>query len=87
MIPLSVGAVNKSLPKWTWSLTRDQCIVLIEGMECGDGHIMKNGTPRYDTSSVKLANDYQRLCFHAGYSASMILKYEAGHESYCKPRR
>lgn len=86
MIPLSVGAVNKSLPKWTWSLTRDQCIVLIEGMECGDGHVMKNGTPRYDTSSVKLANDYQKLCFHAGCSASLTLKYEAGHESYCKSR-
>ena len=84
--PLSVGAVNKSLPSWTWLLTRDQCKVLIEGMECGDGHIMKNGTPRYDTSSVQLADDYQRLCLHAGCSASKILKYEAGHQSYCKPR-
>jgi DNA-directed RNA polymerase II subunit RPB2 len=85
-LPHSVGAVNKSLPKWAWSLTREQSDILIKGMECGDGHIMKNGTARYDTSSVKLANDYQRLCFHAGYSASLSLKYKAGHESFCKPR-
>ena len=86
MKPLSVGAVNKSLPGWAWYLTREQSKILIEGMECGDGHIMKNGTPRYDTSSVRLADDYQKLCLHAGFSASLILKYKAGHESYCKPR-
>ena len=84
--PLSNGAVNKYLPQWVWNLTREQSIVLLEGMECGDGHIMKNGTPRYDTSSKQLADDYQRLCLHAGFSANKYLKYEAGHESYCAPR-
>jgi DNA-directed RNA polymerase II subunit RPB2 len=83
---LSVGAVNKQLPKWVWYLTKEQSKILIEGMECGDGHIMKNGTPRYDTSSIKLADDYQRLCLHAGFSANKYLKYAAGHESYCAPR-
>lgn len=77
--PLSVGSINKSLPEWVWFLTREQCILLLKGMELGDGHIMDNGTPRYDTSSVKLADDYQRLCLHAGYSANKYLKYEAGH--------
>ena len=44
-------------------------------MELGDGHVMKNGTIRYDTSSILLANDYQQLCLHAGYSANLYLKY------------
>jgi len=55
-------------------------------MECGDGHVMKNGTCRYDTSSTQLADDYQRLCLHAGWCCNKMLKYEAGHESYCEPR-
>ena len=44
------------------------------------------GYNRYDTSSEILANDFQRLCLHAGYSANKYLKYEAGHESYSEPR-
>ena len=82
--PLSVGAVNKSLPSWVWSLTPAQCRTLINGMMLGDGHTMANGTRRYDTSSVQLANDFQRLCLHAGYSTNISLKYAAGHESVVK---
>ena len=55
-------------------------------MVLGDGHTMKNGTRRYDTSSTELANDFQRLCFHAGWSCNITIKYKAGHESYCAPR-
>ena len=83
---LSVGSVNKSMPDWVWSLTREQCGTLIDGMMLGDGHTMKNGTRRYDTSSTQLADDFQRLCLHAGYSCNKTVKYKAGHESYCKPR-
>ena len=86
MCPHSVGAINKSLPEWVWYLSKEQCLLFLESMELGDGHIMKNGTPRYDTSSVKLADDYQRLCLQAGFSANLYLKSEAGHESYCEPR-
>ncbi|NDB87242.1 MAG: hypothetical protein EB127_31855, partial [Alphaproteobacteria bacterium] len=42
---------------------------------------MTNGTERYDTSSTQLADDFQRLCLHAGWSCNKIVKYEAGHES------
>ena len=84
--PLSVGSVNKRMPQWVWTLTRDQCKTLIAGMMLGDGHTMKNGTQRYDTSSTGLADDFQRLCLHAGYSCNKTVKYEAGHESYCAPR-
>lgn len=76
--PLSVGAINKYLPDWVWFLDSDQCKLLIKSMCLGDGHIMENGTERYDTSSDKLANDFQRLCLHAGWSASKKLKGKMG---------
>ncbi len=80
----SVGAINKKLPEWTWLLNREQCKFLIKGMLLGDGHIMNNGTERYDTSSVQLADDFQKLCLHAGYSCNKIIKYKAGHTSIKK---
>jgi hypothetical protein len=83
----SVDAVNKYLPEWVWNLNQRQCRILIDGMMLGDGHIMENGTRRYDTSSKKLANDFQRLCLHAGYSTNISIKYEAGHESIGKSGR
>jgi hypothetical protein len=82
----SVGAINKFLPDWVWKLSMKDSEILMNSMILGDGHYMKNGTLRYDTSSEKLADDFQRLCLHAGYSANKYLKYEAGHESYCEPR-
>jgi len=82
--PLSVGAINKTLPEWAWYLTPEQCRTLINGMMLGDGHTMANGTRRYDTSSIRLANDFQRLCLHAGYSTNITIKYLAGHESVIK---
>lgn len=81
MEKISIGAVNKYLPDWVWNLTMKQCQTLINGMLLGDGHTMKNGTCRYDTSSTLLANDFQRLCLHAGFSCNKLIKYRAGHES------
>uniref|UniRef100_A0A6C0HUG6 DNA-directed RNA polymerase n=1 Tax=viral metagenome TaxID=1070528 RepID=A0A6C0HUG6_9ZZZZ len=82
--PLSVGACNKYLPEWVWDLTKEQCQTLIKGMLLGDGHTMENGTCRYDTSSTKLADDFQRLCLHAGWSCNKVLKYAAGHTATTK---
>jgi len=79
--PLSVGAVNKQLPEWVWNLNQEQCRTLIHGMMLGDGHTMDNGTRRYDTSSTILADQFQRLCLHAGWSCNKCVKYKAGHES------
>jgi DNA-directed RNA polymerase II subunit RPB2 len=84
MKPFSVGAINKSLPDWVWELNRQQCRWLLDGMVLGDGHTMKNGTRRYDTSSTKLADDFQRLCLHAGYSTNKFIKCEAGYEAIGK---
>jgi len=79
LLPQSVGAVNKSFPEWVWSLPVYLCQELINGMMLGDGHTMENGTRRYDTSSKKLADGFQRLCLHAGFSTNVSVKYEAGH--------
>lgn len=73
--PLSVGAINKYLPEWVWELDGQYPRDLIHGMLLGDGHPMKGTTTkRYDTSSIKLANDFQRLCLHAGWSANLYHK-------------
>lgn len=82
--PLSVGAVNKQMPEWVWCLGKEHSQLLIAAMMLGDGHTMENGTRRYDTSSKQLADDFQRLCLHAGYSTNKTIKYKAGHTSICK---
>jgi len=84
--PLSIGAINKFLPKWCFELNIKQTRLLINGMILGDGHYMKNGTRRYNSSSKQLSDDFQVLCLHAGWSCNIIAKYKARHESYCKPR-
>ena len=38
---LSVGATKKYLPEWVWYLNKKQALILLEGMECGDGHTIK----------------------------------------------
>lgn len=64
-------SINKFLPDWVWFLSKKQSKILINGMMLGDGHSMKDTTTRrYDTSSKKLRDDFQRLCLHAGYSAN-----------------
>lgn len=80
----SVGAINKRLPDWVWSLNPPHARILLNGMMLGDGHTMPNGTRRYDTSSKQLADDVQRLAFHAGFSANLYLKYAAGRTAVCK---
>jgi DNA-directed RNA polymerase II subunit RPB2 len=86
MTTYSVGAVNKFMPDWAWCLSPAHARILISGMMLGDGFTMKNGTRRYDTSSKRLAGDFQRLCLHAGYSANMAVKYKAGHEAVVKAK-
>jgi DNA-directed RNA polymerase beta subunit len=82
--PLSVGAINKSLPEWCFKLDMHHSRKLIEGMILGDGCYMKGTTTeRYYTSSVKLRDDFQRLCVHAGWGCNYYLKSEAGTESMC----
>lgn len=80
--PLSNGAPHKYLPDWCFDLTMEQSKILIDSMILGDGCYMKGTTTRrYFTSSVRLRDDFQKLCLHAGFSANYYLKSPAGTES------
>jgi len=85
--PLSVGATNKFLPEWCFKLNKYYTQKLIEGMVLGDGHYMKYKekvtTTRYDTSSIKLRDDFQKLCLHAGWGCNYYLKSLKGTKSLC----
>lgn len=77
--PLSVGAPNKSLPSWVWELSQEQARKLIHAMCLGDGHFnKKTSVTWYSTSSTKLADDFSRLCLHAGWSGNKHLHIAAG---------
>ena len=75
-------AITKYLQDWVWFLNRDQCKKLVYAMCLGDGGMMANGTWRYYTSSTKLADNFQRLCLHAGYSCNKFLKTKKGTRNY-----
>lgn len=81
--PLSVGAVNKRLPKWCFELDMYHSRKLIEGMVLGDGCYMGGTTTRYYTSSIGLRDDLQQLCLHAGWNSNYYLKSVAGTKSLC----
>jgi DNA-directed RNA polymerase beta subunit len=82
LAPLSVGAPRKKLPSWVWELSMEQCRKLIQGMLLGDG-CFKAGTniTFYYTSSVDLADDFQRLCLHAGWACIKSKHLDAGSEN------
>ncbi len=73
-----VCAITKFLHEWVWYFNREQCQKLVHSMCLGDGGQMENGTWRYYTSSTQLADDFQRLCLHAGYSCNKLLKTVKG---------
>ena len=63
--PLNVPPNNKSLPPWCFNLDMEHSRYLIEGMILGE---------TYYTSSIKLRDDFQELCLHAGWGCKYHLK-------------
>ena len=82
--PLSVGALNKQLPEYVWKFNTNQSRILLNTLITGDGSYNNNGSACYYTSSVKLANDVQRLALHAGWSGCIKKIRDAGYESITK---
>ena len=80
MEPYSIGATHKSLPRWVYDLNARQSRIFLEAMCLGDGHETATSL-HYFTSSVKLRDDVQILCQHAGYTSYYALRYEAGHQA------
>ncbi len=62
-------------------------MMLGDGHWMGSGHDIGTGTMRYDTSSKQLADDFQRLCLHAGWSTNIALKNEKGYTNYIDERK
>ena len=60
---------DRHLPVWVWHLSRRQAQVLVIGMVLGDG-CWRGSRMSYNTSSPLLADDFMRLCLHAGWSAT-----------------
>ena len=81
MGPLSVGAINKTLPEWVWELSKSQCITLLESMVLGDGCYNNKNPNRiiYYTSSDKLADDVMRLALHCGWCCNKIVHHPIGN--------
>jgi hypothetical protein len=75
----SLGASNKFLPEWCFKLSKIQSQLLINSMQLGDGYFCKNTSASwYSTTSIKLADQFQQLCLHAGYTANIFKHIEAG---------
>jgi len=86
MKPLSVGAVNKEFPDWVFKLNQQQTQLLINSMMLGDGHYSKTAE-MYFTSSIKLANQFQQLCLHAGWTSIKSLHTPEGTQATLKDAR
>jgi hypothetical protein len=78
---LSVGALNKYIPNFVWKLGKENCDALLDGLSNGDGTFNSSGTMKYCTSSLKLADDVQRLIFHCGHVGTIQISTHAGTES------
>jgi DNA-directed RNA polymerase beta subunit/intein/homing endonuclease len=76
--PLNVGAINKYLPEYVWSLNMKQSRVLLESLISCDGSHNQVGSVYYYTSSKLLADDVMRLAIHAGWSGSIKVLREEG---------
>ncbi len=66
----------KYLPSWVWFLNRIQCKILINAMILSDKYNIENDAIIYETSSEMLADNFQQLSLHAGWSSNKILKEE-----------
>ena len=76
----SLGALNKKLPEFVWTLSKRQSIILLEALLQGDGHTMKykneDNFSRYGTISIELANDISRLSVQCGWSGIIKIAEE-----------
>jgi DNA-directed RNA polymerase beta subunit len=80
LIPYSIGAINKSVPDWVFKLSSRQSKIFIEAMCLGDGHETFTSL-HYSTSSIKLRDDLQIICQHAGYTSYYAKRYDVGHQT------
>jgi len=73
-----VGAGHKCIPDYVWNVSQDQAKIFLNTLISFDGYYNNNGTAAYYTSSAQLADDITKLALHAGWSATITLRDEAG---------
>jgi hypothetical protein len=66
---MSVHVSERYLPDWVWLLSKNQAQSLLYSMSA----LYKNGNLALHTSSTRLADDFMRLCLHAGWSTQKKL--------------
>ena len=67
-------AKGKHIPGWVFQRDAVELEELYRGLIDTDGTIQGDGQEVFFTSSPRLADDFQRLCFHTGRSAISIFK-------------
>lgn len=64
-----VDIVNNQFPKWIWGLTTEQCQSFVRGLCLEDQNSNNNWC--YNTNFKNLADEFQRLCLHAGWACNI----------------
>jgi hypothetical protein len=62
------------LPEWVLELSKEQARVFIKGMLIGNKKV-------YYTSSVKLADQFQQLCLHSGWTGVISTYIKEGEQA------
>jgi len=68
-----IAQSKNQLPKWIWYLPPSLCRILIKTII--SKAINDNETEIYNTSYKILADDFQRLCLHAGWACNIVSEY------------
>jgi len=70
---------NKYIPQFILNTcSKRQLLILYEALMLGDGHIHKKGGGSYNTSSIKLRDNFIELLLKSGYSGSYTKVYSKG---------
>jgi len=70
------------LPDWVWKLSASQCKYLIYAMQLEGGYFAKDcEESEYYTPYQTMADDFMKLCIHAGWTGNMSLYIKEGTET------
>lgn len=69
---MNTNSVNKFIPEEYFHCSYEQRLELLRGLLDTDGHITKDGSLEYSTSSVVLAKQVQSLVWSLGYRCSVV---------------
>jgi DNA-directed RNA polymerase II subunit RPB2 len=72
MVKLFSKIDAKTLPPWVWKLPTRYARCLLEGILSGENIREENGTIVYIAKTKELADNIQRLCIHAGWTADIL---------------